>query len=104
MNVYLSSTSLPLASASLEIPWGRCVTEQDVLLQGPEGSTLAHETLKTMQQHGISPSAANYRLWLEYRLGGNARLKDAFDARLASGEKFTPDFLTDVYERLFGDG
>lgn len=102
--VYLSSTSLSLASARLEIHWGLCVTEQDVLLRGPEGATLAQETLKTMHQHGISPTATNYQLWLEYRLGANAQLKDAFDARFASGEKFTPEFLTDIHDKLFGSG
>jgi diguanylate cyclase len=77
------------------------VTDQDLLLQGPGGDNVARETLDLMRLHGVSPTSANYEVWLCYRLGRNQSLREAIDARIASGESFTPDFNAQVYERFF---
>ncbi len=77
------------------------MTDQDVLLQGPGGTAVAQETLDLMRLHGVSPSSANYEVWLGYRLGRSAELREAVDARIASGQAFTPDFNEKLHERFF---
>ena len=74
---------------------------QDSLLQGPGGSVVAQETLDLMRLHGVPPSSANYEVWLCYRLGRHQALREAVDARIGSGEGFTPDFNTEIHERFF---
>jgi diguanylate cyclase len=77
------------------------VTDQDVLLQGPGGSAVGQEALDLMRLHGVTPSSANYEVWLSYRLGRNLALREAIDARIGSGEGFTPEFNSDIHERFF---
>jgi diguanylate cyclase len=77
------------------------VTEQDVLMQGPGGASVAQETLDLMRLHAVPPTSANYEVWLAYRLGRNTALREAVDARIASGEGFTLEFNADLYERFF---
>jgi diguanylate cyclase len=77
------------------------VTDQELLLQGPGGDNVARETLDLMRLHGVPPTSANYEVWLCYRLGRNHALREAVDARIASGESFTTDFNAQVYERFF---
>ena len=50
------------------------MTEQDHLMQGPTGPSLAQETLDLMRLHGVPATGANYEVWLSYRLGRNAPL------------------------------
>jgi diguanylate cyclase len=77
------------------------VTDQDVLMQGSAGAAVAHETLDLMRLHGIPPTSGNYEVWLGYRLGRNAPLREAIDARIASGEGFASDFNAQLHERFF---
>ncbi|MBY0564497.1 MAG: GGDEF domain-containing protein [Hyphomonadaceae bacterium] len=76
--------------------------DQDALLQGPSGDGIAQDVMRLMRQHNVPPSAANYQIWLAYRLGTPAPLRDVIDQRLASGDRFGPDFMADTYERFFG--
>lgn len=55
-----------------------------------------------MRLHGVPPTRQNYEVWLGYRAGSPPRLRDIIDARIASGEGFTKDFNTDVYDKFFG--
>src|SRR5262249_37024254 len=75
------------------------VTDQDALMQGASGSTLAQETLALMQRHGVAPTGANYEVWLTYRLGVNPTLRESIDERIGSREAFTAEFSTELYER-----
>ncbi|MBS0385895.1 MAG: GGDEF domain-containing protein [Proteobacteria bacterium] len=75
--------------------------EQDSLLQGPGGSAVGQETLDLMRLHGVPPSSANYEVWLAYRLGRHQALREAIDARIGSGEGFTPEFNAELHERFF---
>lgn len=77
------------------------MTEIDLLMQGPSGATIAQEAMELMRRHGVPPSGANYELWLTYRIGRNAALKQAIDERIASGEPFSAEFNADIYERFF---
>jgi diguanylate cyclase len=70
-------------------------------MQGPGGATVARETLELMRLHGVAPTSANYEVWLGYRLGRNTALREAIDARIASGQGFTPDFNDNLHERFF---
>jgi diguanylate cyclase len=62
---------------------------------------LALETLELMKLHGVPPSAANYEVWLTYRIGRNGVLRQTIDERIAAAEPFTPDVNTELYERFF---
>lgn len=72
-----------------------------MLMQGPGGDTIAQETLDLMRLHGVPPSSANYQVWLAYRLGRNQPVREAVDARIASGEIFTAEFNADLHDRFF---
>jgi diguanylate cyclase len=77
------------------------VTDQDVLLQGSGGQTVAQETLDLMRLHAVPPTSQNYELWLGYRLGKTPALREAIDARIAAGDQFTPEFSAQLHERFF---
>jgi diguanylate cyclase len=77
------------------------VTAQENLLQGPSGDAIAKDAFELMRQHGVPPTGANYDVWLAYRLGHNTEVRDAIDARIASGKKFTPELMDDLYEKFF---
>ncbi|MBL8536486.1 MAG: GGDEF domain-containing protein [Hyphomonadaceae bacterium] len=70
--------------------------------EGPAGQAIARETLDLMHLHGVPPSSQNYEIWLGYRLGKNAELRTALDARIASGDRFTSAFLSEVHEKFIG--
>jgi len=69
-------------------------------MQSPDGPVIAQEALDLMRLHGVAATGPNYQVWLSYRLG-NVSLREVVDARIASGEGFTDDFNTEVYERFF---
>lgn len=77
------------------------MTDQDALLHGPGGEAAAQETLDLMRLHKVTPTSANYEVWLSYRLGRNQPLREAIDARIGSGEEFTIEFNAELYERFF---
>jgi len=77
------------------------VTDQELLMQGPGGEAVAQETLDLMRLHGVPPTSDNYEVWLGYRLGRSASLREAIDARIGSGDSFTPDSNRELYERFF---
>ena len=77
------------------------MTDQDVLMQGPGGATVAQETLDLMRLHGVPATGSNYEVWLAYRLGRNMALREAIDGRIATGEGFTGEFSNEIYDRFF---
>jgi diguanylate cyclase len=77
------------------------VTEQDALMQGSAGPSIAQETLELMRQHAVAATGANYEVWLAYRLGRNTLLREAIEGRIASNEGFDSEFNSDIYERFF---
>ena len=77
------------------------MTDKTVVMQGPEGPTVAQEALDLMRLHGVAATGPNYHVWLSYRLDAHAALREAIDARIASGEGFSEDFNTETYERFF---
>jgi diguanylate cyclase len=70
-------------------------------MQGPGGAAVAQETIDLMRLHGVPATSANYEVWLSYRLGRNQSLREMIDARIASGEPFSPAFSAETYERFF---
>jgi diguanylate cyclase len=62
---------------------------------------VAQETLDLMRLHGVPPTSANYEVWLGYRLGRSAPLREEIDARIASAQGFTPDYNEKLHERFF---
>ncbi len=54
-----------------------------------------------MRLHAVPATGANYEVWLGYRLGRNAPLRQEIDARIAAAEQFTDAFNADIYERFF---
>lgn len=77
------------------------LSDQDILMQGPGGANVALETLDLMRLHGVPATSANYEVWLEYRLGRNQPLREAIDARIASGGAFSVEENTQLHERFF---
>lgn len=77
------------------------MSDQDILMQGPGGANVALETLDLMRLHGVPATSANYEVWLEYRLGRNQPLREAIDARIASGGAFSVEENTQLHERFF---
>jgi diguanylate cyclase len=70
-------------------------------MQGPEGPAIAQEVLDLMRLHGVAASGPNYQVWLSYRLVARVPLREAIDARIASGEAFSEEFNTEIHERFF---
>lgn len=54
-----------------------------------------------MRLHGVPATGANYEVWLAYRLSSNQPLREALDARIAAGEKFTAEFMAQTHDRFF---
>ncbi|MDX2274950.1 MAG: GGDEF domain-containing protein [Hyphomonadaceae bacterium] len=77
------------------------MAEHDHMLEGPSGSNLGQETLDLMRLHGVPPTGANYEVWLCYRIGRNATLRQLIDQRIAAGEPFSVDFNDQLHERFF---
>lgn len=77
------------------------MTDQSVLMQGPGGQAVAQETLDLMRLHGVPATGQNYEVWLGYRLARNRQLRETIDARISTGEGFTADFNSDIYDRFF---
>jgi diguanylate cyclase len=77
------------------------MTDQDDLMQGSGGLAVAQEVIDLMRLHEVPPTGANYEVWLGYRLGRNQGLREAIDARIASGAGFTVAFNGEIYERFF---
>jgi diguanylate cyclase len=77
------------------------VTDSNAIMQGPDGPSIAQEVLDLMRLHGVPASGSNYQVWLSYRLGGHLPLREAIDARIATGEAFNEDFSTEIFERFF---
>jgi diguanylate cyclase len=77
------------------------VTDQDILMQGPGGDAVARETLDLMRLHAVPGTSQNYEVWLSYRLGRTQALREAIDARIATGESFSQDFNAELHERFF---
>ncbi|MFT3726652.1 MAG: GGDEF domain-containing protein [Terricaulis sp.] len=77
------------------------MNEQDFLLKGPSGATVAQETLDLMRLHGVAPTSQNYEVWLAYRLGRQVELREAIDTRIGSGEAFTPEFSNEIHGKFF---
>ncbi len=79
----------------------RAVTDLDSTIAGPLGGAVAHETLDLMALYNVPPSPTNYEVWLAYRLGRHASLKQVLDERIASGEPFSAEVNGEIYERFF---
>ena len=77
------------------------MTEQDTLMQGPAGPNLAQETLDFMRLHGVPATGANYEVWLSYRLGRHAALRQEIDQHIAAGQAFSDEINAALYERFF---
>ena len=70
-------------------------------MNGPSGPIFAQETLDLMRRHGVAANSVNYEVWLDYRLGRNAQVRELIDSRIASGAAFTESFNQDLHERFF---
>ena len=54
-----------------------------------------------MRLHGVPATSANYEVWLAYRLGRNASLRDEIDQRIAPAKACHEEFNAELYERYF---
>jgi diguanylate cyclase len=77
------------------------VTDTYSTLSGPFGHALAHEALDLMALYGVPATAANYEVWLSYRIGKHTALRQAIDEHIASGAPFTAEISSEIYERFF---
>ncbi|MEZ5996285.1 MAG: GGDEF domain-containing protein [Hyphomonadaceae bacterium] len=77
------------------------MTEQEALMQGPGGESVARETLDLMRKHQAPPTAENYQVWLAYKIGRNQPLREAIDARISGGKPITPEFSAELHEQFF---
>src|SRR5262249_30020633 len=57
--------------------------------------------LDLMALYGVPATAANYEVWLSYRVGKHAALKQVIDEHIASGATFTQEISGELYERFF---
>lgn len=72
-------------------------------LRGPEGRTLAFETIDLMIAHDIPVSGGNYEVWLAHKLGSRPDLSREIDARISRGERFSDDANDELFERFFAN-
>ena len=63
----------------------------------------AQGALELMSRHRVSPSALNYEVWFEYRLGRTPALNAAIEARIAGGGEVDDAFTAQMHEQYFGD-
>lgn len=68
-----------------------------------EALAIGHETVELMGGKQIRPSAQNYEVWLAYRLGALADLRQEIDARIARGEPFTDDVNQQLHDKYFSN-
>jgi diguanylate cyclase len=79
------------------------VTESLQSLRLPEALLLGRETIDAMGANAVRPSAQNYEVWLAYRLGALADLRQEIDARIARGEAFTEEVNQLLHEKFFSN-
>ena len=72
-------------------------------LRGPEGRALALDTIELMCVHEIPLTAANYEVWLAHRSGLNSDLSRDIGARIATGEAFSDEVNSDLFDRFFAN-
>lgn len=79
------------------------MTDGLLSIRFPEALSIGHETVEIMGGKQIRPSAQNYEVWLAYRLGALAELRQDIDARIARGEAFTDDVNQQLHEKYFSN-
>jgi diguanylate cyclase len=79
------------------------VTDGMLSMRYSEALAMGHETVDLMGGKQIRPSAQNYEVWLAYRLGAVAELRQEIDARIARGEPFTDDLNQQLHEKYFSN-
>ena len=70
-------------------------------LQGPEGRTLAKETLEMMERYDVAPTPENYAVFSSFASDSIPELCDAMTARLEKGEPFNQTFCDRMYDEHF---
>jgi len=102
-SVYLSSTHRALRSDNVYQTGFSPVTDGLISMKFPEALAIGHETVELMGGKQIRPSAQNYEVWLAYRLGALADLRQEIDTRIARGEVFTDDLNQQLHEKYFSN-
>jgi diguanylate cyclase len=70
-------------------------------LQGPEGRTLAKETLDMMERYDVAPTPENYAVFSSFASDSMPELCDAMAARIEKAEPFDQAFCNRMYEEHF---
>lgn len=79
------------------------MTECLLSLRLPEALALGHETVDVMGSNAVRPTAQNYEVWLAYRLGALAELRQEIDTRIARGEAFTDEVNQLLHDKYFSN-
>jgi diguanylate cyclase len=79
------------------------VTESLLSLDLPQSLAVGHETVDAMGANAVRPTAQNYEIWLAYRLGALADLREEIDARIRRGETFTDEVNQLLHDKYFSN-
>lgn len=79
------------------------MTESLLTLHLPDALTIGHETIDKMGSNQIRPSAQNYEVWLAYRLGALAELRQEIDERISRREPFTDEVNQALHDKYFSN-
>lgn len=77
------------------------VTDCLLTLKLEEALSIGHETIDMMGGYTSPPSARNYEIWLNYKLGQISDLRRDIDRLIASGGQFTDEIHQQLHEKYF---
>lgn len=70
-------------------------------LLGSEGRDLAQKALDFMEQFAVPPTPENYAVWVCFASDSNAELCDSVKSKIESGEDFTDEVNSELFEQYF---
>ncbi|HEV2678164.1 MAG TPA: GGDEF domain-containing protein [Aliidongia sp.] len=62
----------------------------------------ARESLEQMQRRGIKPTPENFTVWYGFAADAPPAARRAMDILISNNQDFTPEVLSDLYERFYG--
>ena len=62
----------------------------------------ARAALDEMQSHAIKPTPENFTVWYGYVADAPPAIRRAIDILISNGVEFSPEVLSDLYERFYG--
>ena len=67
-----------------------------------QAAEFAASAMRSMQEHGIAPTPANFQIWYSYASGRDAALNRAIDILASNDCEFNEERNAEIYEQFFG--